>query len=710
MLLARRRRARRGVPGFNARSKASRRLVPNCDGACHRRADPAQEDCRVGQPKSHSEHLPPGTTLQNRYRIEQHVGSGGYASVYRAIDLKAREERAIKEVTDTDPGVRRQFELEAGLLTHSDHPNIPLGYQIFEERGRLYLVMEFIHGRDLEELLNESLQQRRRPLEEEPVLEWAISVCDALVVMHEREVPIIHRDIKPANIKITPENRPILIDFGLAKLQTGGATRTAAQGVSPGFAPPEQYMARGKTDARTDIYGLGATLYACLTGKDPPDAPTRLLAQTGHGAKEQALVPPRHFDPQLVVSELTDRIVVKTLELSPSARYASAQQLRDDLVVALRRVRGESTGHMVAAPPPLTMVTCQHCGEKTRADAPRCRRCGAALAAPRAASLPAGTGKRAAQRGQDGARPAAAALRASLPPAAAARATQAPSPRQISAAPAARPAPVAPAAVISGKQPVPSATAHPAARAQASVEAARARPVAIDGRTSSQVAMPASGAGHRAAAPAEPTAVMGALALAGSAPAPAVTMNHRTAAPAPARARQQAQPARVAPAQPAAPWQAGTLAVTPPRSWLNFGGPELSSLGKGALALAAIETCWGALVLALAILEIAAQNAASKPYVILAGTWFALVLVLCLVGGQMLSRPVYRRGRISRGRRAVNGAGLVLYSLAVHAVAIWGILVFADGRPNAPLAITAFVLFAVNVFMAGVLSLANMLG
>ena len=101
--------------------------------------------------------------------------------------------------------------------------------------------------------------------------------------MHKLKVPVIHRDIKPANIKITPDVMPILIDFGLAKLHQKGPTMTAAQGVSPGFAPPEQYMAKGRTDARTDVYGLGATLYACLTGKDPPEAPGRLMAQTGAG-------------------------------------------------------------------------------------------------------------------------------------------------------------------------------------------------------------------------------------------------------------------------------------------------------------------------------------------------------------------------------------------------------------------------------------------
>ncbi|HKB49380.1 MAG TPA: serine/threonine-protein kinase, partial [Ktedonobacterales bacterium] len=281
-------------------------------------------------------------------------------------------------MTDTDAGVRRQFELEAGLLINSEHPNIPPGYQLFEERARLYLVMEFIRGRDLEDLLNESLMQQRRPLDEAQVLRWAIEVCGALEVMHDREVPIIHRDIKPANIKITPENKPIVIDFGLAKLQTGGPTRTAAQGVSPGFAPPEQYMARGRTDARTDIYGLGATLYACLTGKDPPEAPARLLAQTG--ASGQALVSPRKFAKDVEGSDATDRAVVKALELSPGSRYQSARAFRDDLTIALRRLTGAPAPALVAeAVPAIAVVMCQHCGQQTRADLPRCQHCGVPL-------------------------------------------------------------------------------------------------------------------------------------------------------------------------------------------------------------------------------------------------------------------------------------------------------------------------------------------
>lgn len=259
------------------------------------------------RPQASQATLQPGAMLAKRYRIEQLIGSGGYANVYRGADVTLGFDRAIKEVVDSDPGVRDQFRLEAELLINSVHPNIPHGYHILEENGRLYLVMDYVKGPDLEELLNESLTKRQRPLDEERVLEWAMAICGALDEMHSRRVPVIHRDIKPANIKITPGGEPILIDFGLAKLHSrNGPTMTAAQGVSPGFAPPEQYMAKGRTDARTDMYGLGATLYACLTGKDPPEAPGRLLAQTGAGGTQgMHLLPLRKLNPR--VSDATER-------------------------------------------------------------------------------------------------------------------------------------------------------------------------------------------------------------------------------------------------------------------------------------------------------------------------------------------------------------------------------------------------------------------
>src|SRR5260370_3201305 len=228
------------------------------------------------------------------------MASGGHARLNRAPALTFGYERAFKQVTAPDRAVRNQFRLEAELLINSKHPNIPHGYHLIEDRERLYLVMDYVHGKDLEEMLNESLTQRQRPLDEAQVLKWAIDICGALDEMHNLRVPVIHRDIKPANIKITPDGMPILIDFGLAKLHQKGPTMTAAQGVSPGFAPPDQYMAKGRTDPRTDIYGLGATLYACLTGKDPPEAPGRLMAQAGPGGPAaMQLVAVRTLNPRV---------------------------------------------------------------------------------------------------------------------------------------------------------------------------------------------------------------------------------------------------------------------------------------------------------------------------------------------------------------------------------------------------------------------------
>jgi serine/threonine protein kinase len=293
----------------------------------------------VPQPATSTATLQPGTILAKRYRIEDVIGSGGYACVYRAIDMDFGYERAVKEVLDNDPGVRKQFKFEAELLINTQIPNIPRGYTVLEDRGRMFLVMEFVRGKDLEELLNDSLVHKGRSLDEASVLRWMIDICGALQELHTLKVPIIHRDIKPANIKITPENRPVLIDFGLAKLQrTGNPTMTAAQGVSPGFAPPEQYMAKGRTDGRTDLYGLGATMYACLTGKDPAEAPARLLAQTGAGHGGAALVPARRLNPR--ISEATDKIITRALELSPMHRQQSARQMRDELRAALAALEG----------------------------------------------------------------------------------------------------------------------------------------------------------------------------------------------------------------------------------------------------------------------------------------------------------------------------------------------------------------------------------
>jgi serine/threonine protein kinase len=305
--------------------------------------------------------LAPNTVIAERYRIEELVGSGGYANVYRATDLTHGGARAIKEVVDTDLDSRQQLALEAELLINAKHHNLLQGYQLVEDRGRLYLVMEYVCGKDLEALLHDSLVQRHLALDEVCVLRWLLAVCDALIAMHSLPTPVIHRDIKPANIKIASDGRPVLIDFGLATLQRTGHPMHTTQRVSPGFAPPEQYLAQGNTDARTDVYGMGATLYACLTGREPPEAPVRLLAQTGatgQGAELQGaeLTPVRCYNPQ--VSETTNQLIVKALALSPLNRQQTAQHLRDEMLRSLRALTPatDAFGHQACPSRPIGNV------------------------------------------------------------------------------------------------------------------------------------------------------------------------------------------------------------------------------------------------------------------------------------------------------------------------------------------------------------------
>jgi predicted Ser/Thr protein kinase len=581
--------------------------------------------------------LQPGTILAKRYRIEEVIGSGGYACVYRATDMDFGYERAIKEVLDTDPGVRKQFRFEAELLINTQLPNIPHGYAVVEDRGRMFLVMEFVRGKDLEELLNDSLVHKGRPLDEASVLRWMIDICGALQELHTLRVPIIHRDIKPANIKITPENRPVLIDFGLAKLQrTGNPTMTAAQGVSPGFAPPEQYMAKGRTDGRTDLYGLGATMYACLTGKDPAEAPARLLAQTGAGTGGAALVPARRLNPR--ISEATDKIITRALELSPMHRQQGARQMRDELRAALAVLEGApDTGgaskRRAAGP------------SEDSAKRPAAARQAQTMDQPSVKQPVAGQGQRAAKGGGKGATgsPQRGGAQVFAPP---------PPPAQMGRP---LPLPQTPMNQANGKQ---GAAAYPK---QA------------------------------------PNQVRGNLAL----QEPPRAAPSQKGAPTPAT--------KVMPAMPAATALSPVVkAPAGPRPVINFGGPKISGFGKLILSLSAIETLWGAAVLSLGILAIARQGE-QVPLMEYGIVWLAIAVLVSLVGGQALSRPIQRQGAWNNLRRGFQGTLFVLIALAAHAVAVWGVILFNAAGTSQSYMIAAFILFGFLTFLLGVLSVINML-
>ena len=262
--------------------------------------------------------LNPGQILNNRYRIVRLLGQGGFGAVYKAWDLSFEVVCAIKENFDTTAEAQRQFLREARLLHVLRHPNLPQVKDHFAIPGQgQYLVMDFVEGQDLEELRLKAGGQ----LPEAQVLPWMQQVLDALEYLHSQKPPVIHRDIKPANIKITPDGKAMLVDFGIAKTYDPQLKTTlGARAVTPGFSPIEQY-GTGVTDARTDIYALGATLYTVLIGQEPPEAPQRTL--------RDRLIPPRQLNP--AVSPAVEAALLHALRVDPEQRCQSAGEFRGEI-------------------------------------------------------------------------------------------------------------------------------------------------------------------------------------------------------------------------------------------------------------------------------------------------------------------------------------------------------------------------------------------
>ena len=270
--------------------------------------------------------LSPGQVLNNRYRIVKLLGQGGFGAVYRAWDINMEAPCAVKENFDTSHEAVRQFKREATILHKLRHPNLPQVSDHFSIPGQgQYLVMDFVEGEDLGTML----QKIGGPLPESQVLEWASQVCDALVYLHSQNPPIIHRDIKPANIKITPQSKAMLVDFGIAKVYDPNlSTTVGARAITPGYSPQEQY-GQGKTDACTDIYALGATLYHLLTGQQPPESVQRNLGVM--------LTKPRQLNP--AVSPQVEVTVLKSLEMLPEKRWQSAAKFKAAISLQRSAVR-----------------------------------------------------------------------------------------------------------------------------------------------------------------------------------------------------------------------------------------------------------------------------------------------------------------------------------------------------------------------------------
>src|SRR5256885_10835794 len=222
------------------------------------------------------ETVPSGTVLHGRYRIERVLGSGGFGHVYQAIDLVNNQQYAVKEYLVTGTGGQEQLKHEASVLSHLHHPNLPAFQDAFTERGRYYIVLNYIEGNDLTDLISMA-RQHNEIVPIGKILGWLLAICDAVMFLHKQQPIVIHRDIKPDNIRITPSGTAILVDMGNAKAAADGV-RTLFfirhQG-TPGYAPPEQYPGGTGTDARSDVYAIGGTLYFALTGQEPPSVSTR---------------------------------------------------------------------------------------------------------------------------------------------------------------------------------------------------------------------------------------------------------------------------------------------------------------------------------------------------------------------------------------------------------------------------------------------------
>lgn len=262
--------------------------------------------------------LSPGQVLNNRYRIVSLLGQGGFGAVYRAWDINLERPRALKENLDTSPEAQRQFKREAQILSDLTHPNLPkvIDYFIIQGQGQ-YLVMEFVEGQDLEAML----EGAGGPLPEEQVLPWIVGVCQALSYLHAQNPPVIHRDVKPANIKVTPGGKAMLVDFGISKVYDPRLSTTAgARAVTPGYSPHEQYGV-GITDARTDIYALGATLYHLLTGHKPTESIQRVVTDP--------LIPAERLNPSL--SQGTATAIQRAMQVDPEGRFQSAGEFLNSL-------------------------------------------------------------------------------------------------------------------------------------------------------------------------------------------------------------------------------------------------------------------------------------------------------------------------------------------------------------------------------------------
>lgn len=271
-----------------------------------------------------------GTVLQNRYLIVNKIGQGGMGAVYEAKDQRLGVTVALKETIVNQEALHKAFEREAKLLAKLRHASLPVVSDYFFEGDGQYLIMQYIDGKDLGELL---LEKKVFPLID--VLNWSERLLDALDYLHSQNPPIIHRDIKPSNLKLTERGEIILLDFGLAKgNQSQSNTNASIYGYTPHYAPIEQIEGTG-TDERSDIYALAATIYHLLTGVKPADAMPRVLSVLN--GNSDPLRPACEISPQIPIA--ISEVLSRALSQKRDERPASIAQMKKELNDAIKKTQ-----------------------------------------------------------------------------------------------------------------------------------------------------------------------------------------------------------------------------------------------------------------------------------------------------------------------------------------------------------------------------------
>ncbi len=280
-----------------------------------------------------------GSIVDGKYKILNKIGQGGMSVVYLAMNERANKQWAIKEVrkdgTKDYEVVKQGLIAETDILKRLNHPHLPSIIDVIDCDDTFLIVMDYIEGRTLDHWLKKEGAQPQ-----ERVVEWAKQICDVLGYLHSRKPPIIYRDLKPSNVMLKPDGKIMIIDFGTAReFKEQSIEDTKCLGTQ-GYAAPEQYGGHGQTDARTDIYNLGATMYHLLTGHNPSLPPYEMY-------------PIRQWNPSL--SSGLEAIVTKCTQRNPNDRYQSCAELMyalehfDELDIEYRKQQKRKWGTFLAA-------------------------------------------------------------------------------------------------------------------------------------------------------------------------------------------------------------------------------------------------------------------------------------------------------------------------------------------------------------------------